>query len=88
MLLLLKRKTRTKGQAMTLEQRLALIGKNLPTKPANANPFANMTDGELDKIGAELAKLVQAELDNDPKAIDTIDPRLLRYLKSERLIKL
>jgi hypothetical protein len=72
---------------MNLQQRLALIGKNLPTKPADANPFASMTDDELDKIGAELAKLVQAELDNDPKAIDTIDPRLLRYLKSEGLIK-
>jgi hypothetical protein len=73
---------------MTLEQRLALIGKNLPTKPADANPFANMTDDELDKIGAELGKLVQSEIDKDPNAIDTIDPRLLRYLKSEGLIKL
>ncbi len=71
---------------MTLQQRLDLIGKNLPTKPADANPFASMTDDELDKIGVELAKLVQAELDNDPKAIETISPRLIRHLKSEGLI--
>jgi hypothetical protein len=73
---------------MTLEQRLALIGKNLPTKPADANPFASMTDDELDKIGAELAERVQAEIDNDPKAIETMNPRLIRHLKSEGLIKL
>jgi hypothetical protein len=72
---------------MTLEQRLALIGKNLPTKPADANPFASMTDDELDKIGAELAERVQAEIDNDPKAIETMNPRLIQHLKSEGLIK-
>jgi hypothetical protein len=73
---------------MTLEQRLALIGKNLPTKPADANPFANMTDDELDKIGVELAELVQSEVDNDPEAIDTMNPRLIQHLRSEGLIKL
>ncbi len=73
---------------MNLQQRLALIGKNLPTKPADANPFASMTDDELDKIGAELAERVQSEIDNDPKAIETMNPRLIRHLKSEGLIKL
>jgi hypothetical protein len=47
-----------------------------------------MTDDELDKIGAELAERVQSEIDNDPKAIETMNPRLIRHLKSEGLIKL
>ena len=71
---------------MNLQQRLDLIGKNLPTKPADANPFASMTDDELDKIGAGLAELVQSEIDKDPRAIDTMNPRLIRHLKSEGLI--
>jgi hypothetical protein len=65
---------------MSLQQRLALIGKNLPAKPADANPFATMTDDELDK-------LVQSKIDKDPTAIDTMNPRLIRHLKSEGLIK-
>jgi hypothetical protein len=71
---------------MTLEQRLALIGKNLPTKPADANPFATMTNDELNQIGVELTELVQSEIDKDPNAVDTINPKLLRYLKNEGLI--
>jgi hypothetical protein len=65
-----------------------MIAKNLPrASTTTANPFADMTNSELNQIGVELGELVQAELDNDPNAIDTINPRLLRYLKSEGLIK-
>ncbi len=73
---------------MNLQQRLDMVAKNLPrTSTATANPFAEMTNEELNKIGVELAKIVQDEIDKDPNAVDTINPRLLRYLKSERLIK-
>jgi hypothetical protein len=71
---------------MNLQQRLALIGKSLPTKPADANPFTGMTDDELKQIGVELGELVQSDIDKDPNAVDTINPRLVSYLKSEGLI--
>ncbi len=74
---------------MNLQQRLDMIAENLPrTNTTTASPFADMTNDELNKIGVELAKLVQSEIDKDPNAVETINPRLLRYLKSEGLIKI
>ncbi len=73
---------------MNLQQRLDMIAKNLPrTSTTTVSPFATMTNAELNQIGVELGKLVQSEIDKDHNAVDTINPRLLRYLKSERLIK-
>lgn len=71
---------------MNINQRLDNVAKALPKQPAKANPFSDMTDDQLDQLTKELGELVQTELDTDPNAINTIDPKIISYLKSKRLI--
>ena len=71
---------------MNLQTRLDNVARQLPKPPAKANPFSDMSDGELDQLTKELAIEVQTQLDNDPNAINTINQDIIRLLKSEGLI--
>jgi hypothetical protein len=71
---------------MNIQTRLDAIAKKLPPKAKRPNPFASMTTDELRQISRGVAELTQAEIDKDPNAVNTIDPRLLKHLESEGLI--
>jgi hypothetical protein len=72
---------------MNLQQRLDEIERRLPKGKHTSNLFAGYTDEELDQLTKELAVLVQTEIDNDPNAVNTINPRIIKHLKNEGLIK-
>ncbi len=72
---------------MNLQQRLDLIGKNLPkTSPTTANPFADMTNDQLRQLTGELGQLVKSKAEQDPTTLDKLDPALLSLLRSEGLL--
>ena len=61
---------------MNLQTRLDNVARALPKPPANANPFSDMTDDELNQIGKEALDRFKASIIADPMQITTADPTL------------
>ena len=72
---------------MNVNNRLDYITKHLPKPAPKANPFASLTDEEIVEIDNDLATLVKQQLADDPNAINTINPEIIRYLKTIGLLK-